>query len=301
MFGGSWCAAVAFGLTLLVVLAPPISVNGQGNDGERSQENTSSKPAPSQPVALPVLIVESEEEKNAREIREERAEQRELDDLAAQQGMNKATVQMADYAFYQTVLMVIGTVALGFTILLTRQQAKAADNAKKILRETSERQLRPILFFDGGTATFSKGIDGSAICHVTFALKNGGPTPAVVRNLRVQRFLHVRNEPAGATGIWRNVPSVIGPSRSIVIEGGIEAGQVFYLDGPAPPQPKTPASAKMIVGIRCEYGFPDGKPWDETIWLSASVSKLTEEPQTRDLHQSGDPSTPEHRYVLDFE
>lgn len=252
-------------------------------------------------MALPVVVVESHEEKEAREGREKRAEQRELDDLAAQQGMQDATVEMAKYALLQTILVVFGTIALGFTLLLTRQQAKAADKANKILRETSERQLRPILFFDGGTATFSKGIDGSAICHVTFTLKNGGPTPAAVRNLRVQRFMHVRNEPAGATGIWRNQPSVIGPSRSIVIEGGIEAGPVLYIDGPAPPQPKTPASAKMIVGIRCEYGFPDGKPWDETIWLSASVSKLTEEPQTRDLHQRGDPNTPERRYILDFE
>ena len=84
-------------------------------------------------MPLPIEIVESQAAAEARERHEAEARQRDIADLAAQQGMNAATQamnaatqRMAEYAFWSTFLVAVGTAAVVWSLILMRQANGAA-------------------------------------------------------------------------------------------------------------------------------------------------------------------------------
>jgi len=130
-----WVAAIALGVALSCAISPVYSQQDETTGG---QEQTASgyRPADDATSAVPIHIVEDEGKAEARQRSEERAEQRELDDLAAQQGMNEATQKMAVYSVYQTILVGIGTAFLHATLVLSAQANKAASLAAKAALDT---------------------------------------------------------------------------------------------------------------------------------------------------------------------
>ncbi|ODS01639.1 hypothetical protein AUC69_05030 [Methyloceanibacter superfactus] len=121
--------ALALGLIFLAGLG---KAQEQAQD-EQGQVQTEQKPAQTLPIPLPVDIIEDEATANSRKSREAESRQHEIDDLAAQQGMNaatqamnEATQRMADYSLYSTVLVGVGTILLFVTLWLTRQANRAA-------------------------------------------------------------------------------------------------------------------------------------------------------------------------------
>ncbi|MEQ1951901.1 hypothetical protein [Mesorhizobium sp. CN2-181] len=116
-------------IALLIVIVSGLGVCAQDSIGQDGQANAQETQANNAPWSLPVQIIEDKAETKARQSREERSEQREIDDLAAQQGMNETTAKMADYALYQTILVGIGTVLLFYTLWLTSQANRAAVRA----------------------------------------------------------------------------------------------------------------------------------------------------------------------------
>ena len=130
--GGHWGILFALGLVWAASL-------GQAQEqAQTPQETPATEQEPPQalPIPLPVDIVEDQAAADARERREAEAEQREIEDLIAQQGMNagtqainEATQRTADYAFWSTVFVGIGTILLIATLVLTLQANWAAQKA----------------------------------------------------------------------------------------------------------------------------------------------------------------------------
>jgi hypothetical protein len=176
-----WITAIAFGLAIAVGSAVH-GQQGQENDGGR-QTQTDHRTTDQSSWSIPIHIVEDDAEAEARQGREERAEQRELDDLAAQEGMNEATQKMAEYSFVQTVLIAIGTGALIYTLYLTRQANNAAMQAAEAAIRAANAERAWVTFdsFDSGQLT-NITIDG--VHHERgFAIiprwRNTGRSPAV--------------------------------------------------------------------------------------------------------------------------
>lgn len=121
-----WVAAIAIGMTFF-------AFSGQAEEKAKTEQweaNQQESPPQTLPIPLPVHIVEDQAAADARERREEEARNREIADVAAQQGMdastramNAATQDMREYAFYSTIFVGVGTcllfVTLGLTYMVT--------------------------------------------------------------------------------------------------------------------------------------------------------------------------------------
>jgi hypothetical protein len=137
-----WIIALALGLTL--------GASGQAQQGSAPAEEQSSRheqPAQEFPLPIPVQIIEDEETADARRSRDDEVRQREIADLAAQEGMNEATQRMADYAFWSTVFVAVGTALLVVTLLLTLQANRAARRAVEVADTVGNAQLRAYVDF----------------------------------------------------------------------------------------------------------------------------------------------------------
>ncbi|WP_273240455.1 hypothetical protein [Hyphomonas atlantica corrig.] len=128
------------------------------------------------PNPLPVTIVESEEQALDRKSILERTELLEQDNLVAQQGVNAATQRMADYALWQTMLVFIGTVALLFTLYLTRQANKAAQNAVRVTERIGRAQLKANIEVTGGRFV----IDSDDTFKAFLVFRNTGQSSAKI-------------------------------------------------------------------------------------------------------------------------
>ncbi|NOG71540.1 hypothetical protein [Roseicella sp. DB1501] len=127
---------------------PPVEREGE-RDAHQSEQ-------PARSLSLPVRIIEDPVEAERAEERAQRTEQHEADDLVAQQRAAIAAERAADaandqvnIAWVQTVLAGVGTVALFWTLLLTRRSVKeagrsadAAAAAVQAADRTAEKQLR---------------------------------------------------------------------------------------------------------------------------------------------------------------
>lgn len=113
-----WIIIVAFGLAF--------ATSGQAEQQEERTGGTATNQrsaSENDPFGIPVRIIEDRNAVEARQRRELEAEQREIKDLAAQQGVNTATQSIDDatrdmrnYAYYSTLLVALGTIALIITL-----------------------------------------------------------------------------------------------------------------------------------------------------------------------------------------
>jgi hypothetical protein len=118
MFKCGKIIAVALGL-----IAASLQAQEQAN-GTQPAEQQSSQQAETFEPSIPVRIIESEESSRSREIRERESDQREEDDLIAQQrmadateAMNEATQSMKRAAWLSTFFVAVGTGLLVWTLL----------------------------------------------------------------------------------------------------------------------------------------------------------------------------------------
>lgn len=145
MLVSRWIIAVAFGLALATSGQAQEQTDSPG--GQADQEH--GPITPDIPRPFPVQIVEDDSATDARQRSEEEARQREISDLAAQEGMNAATQamngatqRMAEYAFWSTVFVAIGTVLLVITLVLTWMANRSAQTAVTVTREIGRKQVR---------------------------------------------------------------------------------------------------------------------------------------------------------------
>lgn len=203
LLGGFRWIATLSAVALLIAIAPDAPAQGQSNEGTEAQsiepsdnpehptdpshpqENQPRTEVSAPPTPIPVELVETSADRESRLRREELAVKRELQDLAAQQGMNAATQSidaatqdMRDYAFISLWLVAAGTVLLACTLYLTRQANKAAQEAVKVTMEIGQKQVRANLGFFGveiiDTTASRRPYDTS----IEVCFKNTGQSPA---------------------------------------------------------------------------------------------------------------------------
>lgn len=145
---------------------------------------------------IPVRIIEDDVSAQDRRRREREVEQREKDDLTAQQGMNVATQAMNEAtqsmkwaAWVSTFFVALGTGLLVWTLRLTREANRAAQQAVAVTRDIGEAQLRA--YVDLGRFNWVshwKFEDKEQIFwRFTFEISNTGATPT--KRLQVRAYL----------------------------------------------------------------------------------------------------------------
>ncbi|PHP28028.1 hypothetical protein [Limimaricola cinnabarinus] len=206
-----WIIAIVFGL---------VASLGQAQEQANDPSDTAPEeqnPAQVLPIPLPVDIIDDEAATETRQRSEQEAREREIADLAAQQGMNaatqsieRATLDMRDYAFYSTVAVWIGTALLLYTLWLTRQANRAAQAAVNVTREIGEAQSRAYLSATHARAVFLPP-DGGYGLELT--IRNTGQSPA--RGVAIQ---------AASTAMENGEVLYREKSEGMVDVGDVEAG-----------------------------------------------------------------------------
>lgn len=171
MFSSGW--RYLLGILCLAMLMS----SGHAQEGKKQPElpaNEQEAAPANLPVPLPIVVIESEEATLARLSAEEEARDREQRDILAQEGMDAATRRMAKYGFWQTWLIALGTAALLYTLWLTRQANRAAQNAVDVTSKIGYGQLRPYVGLLG--IDRKRNQNGSQLQPIW---KNFGQTPAV--------------------------------------------------------------------------------------------------------------------------
>ncbi|MFN3210468.1 MAG: hypothetical protein ACE369_15970 [Roseovarius sp.] len=183
MFKRYWIIAIVFGL---------VASLGQAQEEAQSEQGRAqTEQAPSQTfqLPLPVEIVEDQAAADARQSREEEARKREIADLAAQEGMNaatqamnNATQRMAEYAFWSTVLVGVGTALLFVTLYLTREANRAAQAAVEVTDRHGRLQTKAYLSATSFAPLYRWDEDGKPVT-VSFRTLygNSGNSPAFVK------------------------------------------------------------------------------------------------------------------------
>ncbi len=176
-----WIAAIAIGLALVASEKNAVAQEVPANNVDEHSRDSEEPEQPEinrLPDPLRVEIVVEDGEAQAARAHQEEAENREIRDIAAQEGMNEATRRMADLAFWQTILVAIGTVVLIYTLYLTRQANLAARQAVEVTRDIGEAQARGYLTAE--SAQFTSNADYAA-CQIE--ITNTGLSPANVTHI----------------------------------------------------------------------------------------------------------------------
>lgn len=178
-----FCAII---LVIMAVVLGGHSQQAQVQDEEATTEKQST--APKIPMQTPELISDIKEAPSVSTNQLEReATQREIDHLAAQQGMDESTRKMAYHSVIQTFLVLIGTIALLITLWLTWRTTRAAVSSVKVSESIGtshaglmDAQMRA--YITVSSINFSRDSAGKEAFEIV--LKNVGQTPA--RNLQVR-------------------------------------------------------------------------------------------------------------------
>lgn len=178
-----WIIAAAFVLTCQAFVArseeQPINQNAESN-GQQAGQEQSAHPG------FPVRILEEPEESESAKRQQREAEQREIEDLKAQQRAADAAYYAAWLAGGQTILAACGTIALLYSLWLTRRATGAAIESANAARD-SVRAGRAWLSFDrissGPIAdSIIRTNDGDTFVATgiwfEFGISNNGQTPA---------------------------------------------------------------------------------------------------------------------------
>lgn len=185
-----WGYFVAVGLIVLCSSGQAQDQSDQTNGSANQQQ----APSDNSFTPIPIYVIEDQATADARERHEEEARQREISDLIAQEGMNaatqamnEATQRMADYAWWSTFLVGIGTALLFVTLWLTRQANVAAQLAVRETRRIGEAQVRAYVAWHSCEVATVVSENHGATEIVQFAfrpqIQNTGQSPATLIDL----------------------------------------------------------------------------------------------------------------------
>ena len=182
MLNSDWKFIIAFGLVFadqaLAQQLPEQTIDQQDESGGQQQGQNSATPP-----GLPVRILEVPEQSEDAKRDQREAEQREIDDLVAQQMAAKAAEHSYQIGIAQTILAFFGTLALIYSLYLNRRATDAAVVASKAAMDALNSE-RAWMLPDGYACepwTDIK-IDGVQYSHAlgfSMIWKNSGRSPAV--------------------------------------------------------------------------------------------------------------------------
>lgn len=183
MLRSYWIAAIAFGLTVFATLG---QAQEQAHESEREAQQVQPQ---SLSTPLPVIVIEDQGATKARERQEAESRQREIEDLLAQQGMdratramNEATQDMRDYALYSTIFVGVGTALLLITLGLTYQANRAAIKAVEVTDNVGRLQVRAYISHCTTGIYTVLDDDTNALLQISFIpdVQNTGQSPAYI-------------------------------------------------------------------------------------------------------------------------
>lgn len=218
----TWLFIAALGLILSASLG---QAQEQAESTSRQADQEQGPVAPDIPTPFPVQIVEDHAAADARQRSEEEARQREIADLAAQEGMNaatqamnRATQRMAEYGFWSTVFVAIGTGLLVITLVLTWMANRSAQAAVTVTRKIGEAQSRAYVHVQIANIC---GL-GTPVPEVAIGVTNYGQTPA--RNVRfaARRVIGDYRQPSTLGDVEYRMVVDLGPSQSTTIRFPID-------------------------------------------------------------------------------
>lgn len=163
----AWIVAIALGLIAVSGEAQSPSAGGEERADDQQQ------PTYELPTPFPVQIIEDDKAADTRERREQESEQREKDDLIAQQSMEVAAHSAKLAAWLSLLVVTIGTALLIWTLILTRQANKAAQNAVTVTREVARDQSRAYVHVKS-----VQWLETGPDFKFTMFIANSGNTPA---------------------------------------------------------------------------------------------------------------------------
>lgn len=176
MFKRDWLFAVVLGL-----IAASLQAQEQANRAQPAEQQSGQQAKAFEP-SIPVRIIESEESARARESRERESNQREKDDLIAQQrmadateAMNDATQSMKNAAWWSFGAVALGTALLVYTLLLTREANKSAREAVEVTRKIGQAQVRAYISV---VSIHGQPIPNHSGTRFTVRIRNTGASPA---------------------------------------------------------------------------------------------------------------------------
>ena len=213
------------------------------------------KPATeSSPVTNPItVVVESPPETLAATKRREEAEQREKEDLIAQQAMAWATDRIVVLTWAQIILGSAGALLLLFTLSASIRATKAAEKAASVADSTLTKLERPhdfLKFTDSGVSVDSFGRLSFSARRMKCEFVNYGRSPAIViafrDSFRVEEGMTALPAPIDSVADWgagQPVGTVIGekepfqreysllveiPGPEMLAAGAWQARRLFY-------------------------------------------------------------------------
>lgn len=197
MLDRRWMHYLALGgwLVLAILLAAPVLAQQEpakventqeaAPEGPAHKEESKSEPANNNQAPLDfsaqgVPVQDAGATEEACGPRCQAAEQRENDDLTAQQSMATSTVEIVTATWWQVGIGVVALLLLGFTVHYTRKAAAHAQGANEaanavvaVTREIAEKELRAYLSLTPAGVHF----DGEVL-SVSVTQRNHGQTPA---------------------------------------------------------------------------------------------------------------------------
>lgn len=228
-----WIIAVALGI---------IALSGEAQEQTKdSQRETRNEQEQSNrlPFTVPVELIENQAQSDTRERRESETSQREIRDLAAQEGMNAATQSMnaatqdmRDYAFYSTILVGIGTLLLFWNLFEIRMANRAAFAGAESARLAIEANRAWVTVTHSSSGELidcdtPKGFVKNGLI-IKPNIENVGMSPA----LNVRFGFRYRLLPTGEVPVF-DVQEHIGGQRNFLPKGNRLEVQIFLNDDEA--------------------------------------------------------------------
>lgn len=235
MLRGYRLAIIALGLTLLLGKAEAQNAVDPSADGpsveQSSAEDTQGDSKPAHEPAFPVRIVEDPEDAARAERREDDSDEREKEDLAAQNSMAKATEQIVTLSWYQfglaafgTFIAAVGTGAVIYSLHLARESNKMTVRAMETFDVPHVYPCKIVFRWDEDTDD-----NPHPGCYLGAVFRNYGRAPAIIRVAKIKAVLesstkrstkeYIKDEIIGLVGMIgpqeNSDEIVIGPLKEL--------------------------------------------------------------------------------------
>lgn len=181
MFKRYWIFACLFGLAVCALSGEQARSQDQETDSRAESAYESDQPA--EELAVPVRIIESERQIQARESAEQYSRDLSERDLAAQEGMIKATKSIKNATWWMlwsgvasTAFVAVGTGLLFWTLRLTRMANQAAREAVTVTREIGTAQTKAYVTANARPIHMHPSVNWRP--SMTVELQNSGVSPA---------------------------------------------------------------------------------------------------------------------------
>lgn len=221
MSNRNWVFVVATGLVLSLsaALAQDSSEQPVTNQSGSARQDQGGDQRP-EPFSVSVRILEEPEQSESAKREQQEANQREIDDLLAQQGMNEATNRIVALTLAQTILAFFGTIALLYSLFLNRKATLAAVSAAEIAQQAIGAE-RAWLVLSGQQITQTKNdsVNFDEMVGISLRWKNLGRSPALnVQQIIISRIVDDDSTILADSPIDQQLPqgfAVIGPNLEV--------------------------------------------------------------------------------------